>query len=208
MTLRVIGAGMGRTGTMSLKLALERLLGAPCYHMVEVFPRPTHPAIWTAAARGEPVDWHALLDGFSAAVDWPASAFWKEISVAFPEAVILLSTRSSESWWKSASETIFAVERSASPQSTMIDAVLGARFTRDIHDRAAAIAAYEAMNADARATAPPDRFVDWTPKDGWAPICKALGVPIPDAPFPHANTTDEFRSRIGTPGGPPGPPKH
>src|SRR6266566_10081202 len=99
MTLRVIGAGMGRTGTMSLKLALERLLGGPCYHMVEVFPRPAHFGLWTAAGRGKPTDWHALFDGFVAAVDWPAAAFWKEIADAFPEAIILLSTRDSESWW-------------------------------------------------------------------------------------------------------------
>src|SRR5689334_7713375 len=107
MTLKVIGAGVGRTGTMSLKIALERLLGAPCYHMVEVFQRPAHFARWTAAARGEPIDWHALLDGFAAAVDWPASAFWPELAAANPDAIILLSTRDAQGWWKSASAMIF-----------------------------------------------------------------------------------------------------
>src|SRR5207237_6118209 len=93
MTLRVVGAGVGRTGTMSLKLALERLIGAPCYHMLEVFPRPAHFGLWTAAARGKPVDWNALFAGFAAAVDWPASAFWPELAAAFPDSIILLSTR-------------------------------------------------------------------------------------------------------------------
>src|SRR6476661_1539609 len=116
MSLRVVGAGLGRTGTMSLKAALERLLGAPCYHGGEVFPRPSHVEAWNAAARGEPVDWGALFDGFQATVDWPAAAFWEEISEAFPGAVILLSTReSAESWWKSANETIFSRERGDDP---------------------------------------------------------------------------------------------
>jgi len=206
MSLRVIGAGLGRTGTMSLKGALERLLGAPCYHMIEVFPRPAHFGLWTAAARGEPVDWHALFDGFQATVDWPASAFWKEIAQAFPEALILLSTRdSAESWWKSASQTIFRVATAdrSNPVAKMVDAIFEARFTKAIDDRDAAIAAYERHNADVRANAPRDRLVEWTPKDGWGPLCKALGVAVPAEPFPHVNTTDEFKARIAA-GPPPG----
>lgn len=206
MSLRVIGAGLGRTGTMSLKGALERLLGAPCYHMIEVFPRPAHFGLWTAAARGEPVDWHALFDGFQATVDWPASAFWKEIAQAFPEALILLSTRdSAEAWWKSASETIFGIATAdrSNPVAKMVDAIFEARFTKAIDDRDAAIAAYERHNADVRATAPRDRLVEWTPKDGWGPLCKALGVAVPAEPFPHVNTTDEFKARVAA-GPPPG----
>jgi sulfotransferase family protein len=191
---------------MSLKAALERLLGAPCYHMVEVFPRPAHFGLWTAAAHGERVDWHALFDGFQAAVDWPASAFWQEISEAFPEAIILLSTRASaEAWWKSASETIFRVATAhrGSPMTAMIEAMFEARFTNAIHDREAAIAAYERHNAIVRATAPRGRLVEWAPKDGWGPLCKALGVAVPAEPFPHVNTTDEFQARVEA-GPPPG----
>ncbi len=115
MTLRVVGAGLGRTGTHSLKLALERLLGAPCYHMMEVFKHPAHLERWTAAGHDEPVNWRALLHGFVATVDWPAAAYWKELSEAFPEAIIVLSTRPSADWWKSASETIFAGRSATSP---------------------------------------------------------------------------------------------
>jgi hypothetical protein len=204
MTLRVIGAGLGRTGTMSLKLALERLLGAPCYHMVEVFARGDHQA-WTDAARGQ-VDWHALLNGYAAAVDWPAAAFWVEISAAFPDAIVLLSTRrSAEAWWTSASATIFDRSRPTSPEMrTMLDAVIGGRFTANTQDRAAMIAAYEQHNARVRAMAPRDRLVDWQPDDGWAPLAAALRLPVPAEPFPHVNTTDEFRARVvrGQPGRP------
>ena len=200
MTLRVIGAGMGRTGTMSLKLALERLLGGPCYHMIEVFPRPAHFGLWTAAGLGKSVDWHALFDGFVAAVDWPAAAFWPEIAEAFPEAIILLSTRPSEAWWKSASETIFAPRETPvpPPMADMLAAVLSNRFTANRTNKDEAIAAYERGNANVRATAPRSRLVEWTPGDGWAPLCKALGVPVPADPFPHANTTDEFKARVAS----------
>jgi hypothetical protein len=201
MTLRVVGAGLGRTGTMSLKLALERLLGAPCYHMAEVFAHPEHVPVWHAAARGEPVDWHALFSGYAAAVDWPVGSFWAEVSAAFPDALILLSTRSAESWWKSASETIFPTSAKAAgtPWHAMWQEIARRRFTLQLGDRAAAIDAYERHNAEVRARAPRQRLLEWTARDGWAPLCRALGVAVPDAPFPHANSTEEFLGHHGGP---------
>lgn len=197
MTLRLIGAGVGRTGTLSLRVALETLLGEPCYHMFEVREHPEHIPLWHAAARGATVDWRALLEPYGAAVDWPAAAFWPEISAAFPDAVILLSTRDAESWWRSASSTIFEVIKDVSgPWREMVDAMLAARFTSDIHDRDAAIAAFEAHNRAVRARAPAARLVEWQAADGWAPICAALGLPVPDAPFPHVNSTEEFRTQV------------
>src|SRR4051812_46884347 len=110
MTMRIVGAGLGRTGTHSLKLAIERLTGAPCYHMIEVFGHPEHLPIWRDAATGTEPDWARLLDGYEAIVDWPGASFWREMSVAFPDAKILLSTRTDgETWWRSASKTIFEV---------------------------------------------------------------------------------------------------
>jgi hypothetical protein len=198
MTLRVVGAGLGRTGTLSLKLALERLLGAPCYHMTEVFAHPEHVSLWHAAARGEPVDWYALFAGYAAAVDWPVGSFWPEVSEAFPEARIVLSTRSAESWWQSASQTIFPVSARAAgtPWHAMWTELARNRFTTRLDDRAAAIAAYERHNADVRARASKARLLEWTAKDGWEPLCRALGVPVPDEPFPHANSTEEFLGRF------------
>lgn len=199
MSLRIIGAGLGRTGTYSLKLALERLLGAPCYHMAEVFPRPGHVPLWHAAALGQMPDWDSLFTGFAAAVDWPASAFWKELSVAYPDAPILFSYRDSESWWESAHATIFGsldrVRTEMPPWHDMIAAMMVNRFTPNLNDREACIAAYESHNADVRATAPLDRLIEWSTGDGWGPICAALDLPIPDEPFPRANTREEFLSR-------------
>lgn len=195
MPLRVVGAGLGRTGTLSLKTALERLLGGPCYHGSEVFTRPEHVDWWNSAARGESVDWSALFDGFHATVDWPAAAFWEEISVAFPESIILLSTRESvDSWYRSAHETIFQYAPIAGtvPVLKMFATVLDARFTPDALDADAAKAAYERHNARVRAVAPAERLVEWTPRDGWGPLCEALGVPVPDEPFPRLNAKEDW----------------
>ncbi len=197
MSLRVIGAGLGRTGTASLKIALARLLGAPCYHMLEVIQRPEHVPHWHAAARGDMPDWDALFDGYAAAVDWPASAFWRELSERYPDALILLSTRSAESWWASASETIFALRHEdGDARGEMIRDLLHRRFSERLDDRGAAMTAFDAHNANVRATAPRERLLEWTAKDGWGPLCSALGVPVPDEPFPQVNTRDEFKARV------------
>jgi hypothetical protein len=201
MALRVIGSGVGRTGTTSLKAALTRLLGAPCYHMVDVFARPADFAVWTSAGQGKPVDWHALYEGFAATCDWPSASFWPDLLAAFPDALVVHSTRDAESWWRSARDTIFSGPAGGDtpggpPMRAMLDAILGARFTRDVRDHDAAIAAYERHNAHVLATAPRDRLVQWSVKDGWGPLCAALGLPVPAEPFPHANTTEDFRAQM------------
>jgi len=196
VTLRVVGAGLGRTGTLSLKLALEKLLGAPCYHMFEVMAHPEHVPAWYAAARGEPVDWATLMQGYAAAVDWPAGSFWPELAAAFPDALILLSTRSADSWWASASQTIFPAsmrpELAETPWGAMWREICRTRFTTALGDRAASIAAYERHNADVRARAPTARLLEWRASEGWTPLCRALGVAVPAEPFPHANSREEF----------------
>ena len=196
MALRVVGAGLGRTGTLSLKVALEQLLGGPCYHMAEVFAHPEHVARWHAAARGEMPDWHGLFAGYRAAVDWPAASFWPELARAFPDALVLLSLRDPESWWQSAHDTIFSATRGASDEwRAMMEELVAARFTGALDDRAACIAAFERHNAAVRQGVPRSRLLEWRAADGWAPICSALGVPVPSEPFPRVNTRDEFIGR-------------
>jgi hypothetical protein len=203
MKLRVVGAGVGRTGTESLKQALERLLGGPCYHMLEVIQRPQMFAYWSAAARGEPVDWDEVFAGYVACVDWPAAAWWPEISAAYPDALVLLSVRSSpDVWFRSASDTIFKHLGAAGGPvppgfAENADALMGMmkRFTLDVNNPDAAKAAYEAHNQKVRDTVPPERLLEWEPGDGWEPICARLGLAVPDEPFPHVNTTEMFNER-------------
>jgi Sulfotransferase domain len=184
-----------------LKLALERLLGAPCYHMAEVFKRPQDIPIWHAAAKGEPVDWRALFADYVAAVDWPPAGFWPQLAEVFPDAIILLSVRDADAWWKSASNTIFAayqagLRSNANPGwSEMITAMFTNTFTPGFLDAETAKAAFDRHNADVRKRAPANRLVEWRVTEGWGPLCAALGVPVPDEPFPVSNTSEEFRAR-------------
>ena len=202
--IRVVGAGVGRTGTASLKEALERLLGGPCYHMKEVFEHlDEHVPVWHAAIRGEDVDWSSVLDGYVAIVDWPGAACWRSMAAAYPDAKVLLSTRKdAATWWKSASATIMS---EVSPEDEAAHPELK-DFGRMVHDMFAAfdpgwkdpdvaMAAYERHNAAVRAEVPPERLVEWQPGDGWEPLATALGVPVPGEPFPHTNTTAEFQER-------------
>ena len=189
---------MGRTGTHSLKVALEQLLGAPCYHMVEVFEHPEHVAVWKAAALGEPVDWDSILKGYAAAVDWPAASFWQEISAQYPEAIVVFSRRDPVAWWESASSTIFA-NFDAIPNAEwkdMIGAVFQHRFTTAIDDREACIAAYCKHEDEVLTSAPKNRLVVWEAKDGWGPICQALELPQPSHPFPVTNTKEQFLAMV------------
>ena len=194
MTLQVVGAGMGRTGTNSLKLALERLLGEPCYHMFECFQRPEHMPLWTRAARGDAPDWDELLSGYAAVVDFPPAAFWPELMQAYPEALILLSVRDTNDWWISASQTIFpsVLAMPPGPLREMIEALWSNRFTPAVDDEKMAKAAFEKFNEHVRAGVPPERLLEWRPGDGWDPICAALELPIPPEPFPHVNTKKDF----------------
>jgi len=206
MSLRVVGAGLGRTGTHSLKDALEQLLGGPCYHMIEVFGRPDDIAVWQAAIDGAPPQWNEFLADYRATVDWPAAAFWRDIADANPDAIVLLSTReSADAWWRSANATIFEVSRrsrdGAGPvppaHLQMIADLFSRTFTSEWTDEDAAKRAYEAHNAAVRAAVPADRLVEWHPGDGWEPLCAALGIDEPAEPFPHVNSTDEFRAMAG-----------
>lgn len=200
MALRVIGAGLPRTGTASLVQALERLLGERCYHM-SVIPR--HPFDlgdgWDRALADRPVDWDQVFEGFGAAVDWPASLFWRETSAAYPDAPIVLSTRdSAQTWYESADATILPYARMAlAPDweggkgfTGLLERFTG---TKEWNDPATLMAAYERHNEAVRNTAPRERLLDWRATDGWEPICRALDLPVPDEPFPWMNKRSEWR---------------
>jgi hypothetical protein len=199
MGLQVIGAGVGRTGTTSLKLALERLLGGRCYHMWEVFQQPSHVAWWQQAVDGGRLDWDAVFGGFTASVDWPAAAFWPELTARYPDAIVLLSEReSADAWFDSVDGTISELfRRPSGPELAewfaMAHALLRARFVDAPFERDAARRAYEEHNRRVRATVPPERLVVWRPGDGWGPLCAGLGLAEPGEPFPHLNTRDDYR---------------
>jgi Sulfotransferase domain len=205
MSLKVVGVGLGRTGTNSLKVALEALLGRPCYHMFELVANPQHVPAWERAVRGEAVDWHALFAGYAATVDWPGCAFWRAIAAANPDAAVLLSTReTAETWWASMEQTIVPALRgpmlSEHPDlmrgQQMVRELFRTRFTPDFTDRDTAIGAYERHCEDVRREVPAARLIEWQPRDGWEPICSRLGVRVPDTPFPHENASEDFGENV------------
>ena len=201
--MRIVGAGLGRTGTLSLKLALERLLGQPCYHMLEVFGHLDHIPTWHAAYRGESVDWQPILGPYDAIVDWPGAGVWRQLAATYPEAKVLLSTRKdAATWLKSARATIM----DSSPENALDEDPkmpgfgpmardMFAAFEPNWRDDDAAMAAYDRHNEEVRREVPADRLVEWQPGDGWVPLAAALGVDVPDEDFPHVNTTEEFVGR-------------
>jgi hypothetical protein len=205
MALKVVGVGLGRTGTNSLKVALEQLLGGPCYHMFELIAHPQQVPEWERALRGEAVDWNALFDGYAATVDWPGCAFWRDLVVANPDASVLLSTRdSAQTWWASMEHTIVPALHgpmlSEHPElmrgQEMVRELFRTRFTPQFADRDAAIAVYERHCDDVRREVPAARLIEWQPRDGWEPICARLGLPVPDTPFPHENSSEDFGDNV------------
>ncbi len=200
MGLSVVGAGFGRTGTRSMKAALEQLGVGPCHHMVEVFSRPWSEPGWAAAVRGDDVELAPLLDGFRSCVDFPSCAVWRRLTDEHPAAKVVLTVRPAERWWASFDATIgprlgggtSAREGGDDLMSALRDHVFGGR----TDDRLAAIAAYEAHNADVIATIPEERLLVFDVSEGWAPLCAFLDVPVPDTEFPHSNTTEEFQALV------------
>jgi len=198
MPLAIIGAGLGRTGTMSLKLALEQLGLGPCYHMAEVFQNPAAPALWEAVADGHGPGWETIFEGFRATVDWPSATFYKALADAYPDAKVILTTRDPGAWFASTQATIFARDFAATPTdpfASMVLKVVGDLFDRRMHDREHVIGVYERHNAQVRATIAPDRLLDYEVAQGWTPLCDFLGVATPQGPMPKVNTTQEFQAR-------------
>ena len=194
MVLSVIGAGFGRTGTMSLKLALEQLGFGPCHHMVEVIKNPAAIGWWEAAADGEATDWAKVFEGFNSTVDWPSATFYKELADAYPAAKVILSLRDPEAWFASTQATIFrrAFDDMSDPFQRMAHKVIGRLFDQRLTDKAKVIEVYNRHNETVRRTIPAERLLVYDIAEGWQPLCDFLGVEVPDGPIPKVNTTEDF----------------
>jgi hypothetical protein len=199
MPLKVIGVGVGRTGTYSLKLALNELGFGPCHHMEEVAKDlPVQLSLWQAALEGR-ADWAAIYDGYESAVDWPTARFFRELHAAYPEARFILSHRSPRSWAESFGETIYKLisESDQAPEHlqewlAMAREVIHQTGIPAGADVAGLEAAFSAHAEAVKAAIPADRLLVYEIKEGWGPLCAFLGVPASDAPFPRTNDRSEF----------------
>jgi sulfotransferase family protein len=212
--MKLIGAGLPRTGTLSQKVALEILGVGPCYHMVNVLADLDLAPQWRRALDGDG-EWEEIFDGFQATVDWPGSFFYRELIEIYPDAKVLLSVRDGDSWARSMRETIWGVLYGEGLISHLSSArgeidpqwrsyaqlmkemwqrsgLLSGEGTRDAQ-MSSAIQRYE---EEVGATVPRERLLVWSVTDGWEPLCEFLEVPVPEMPFPHLNDSKEFSERI------------
>jgi hypothetical protein len=196
MALKVIGTGFGRTGTDSMREALDLLGFGPCHHIFAVNRDETQRQRWRALAKGAAPDWEALFEGYASCVDWPSAFYWRELIAAYPEARVLLTYRSPESWWESFEKTVLAFSSpEADPESLGVALIRTQVFGGRPHDREHAIAVYKANVEAVMATVPPQRLlVHHLGSSGWEPLCRHLGVPVPDQPYPTRNSRANFLS--------------
>jgi hypothetical protein len=217
MALKIIGAGFGRTGTLSVYTALKEL-GFPCYHMFEVLKNEdnkSHLDFWRKVANSEPgtqQDWEQVFSKYSAAVDNPACCVWKELLVAYPDAkvVLTLHPKGAEAWYDSTIETIYFTEKMWQFKVLKLATPFGRKFgdmsskliwgrshKSTMKDRDKAIAHYKQHIEDVKAAVPPDRLLVFSADQGWGPLCEFLGVPAPDSKFPNVNDRSEIKKTIG-----------
>jgi hypothetical protein len=213
--MRVIGAGFGRTGTMSLKAALEELGCGPCFHMIDLLQAPERVPLWQAAVDGDDVDWDEAFDGYESTVDWPGCTFYRRLAEHYPDAPVVLTVRDPDAWYESTRQTIFEVREAmkrgeidadeaslaATPEAMKMiggliwDGTFDGRFL----DRSYAIDVFNRHNEEVIASVPRERLLVHEIQDGWEPLALFLGVEIPDTEFPHLNDTDAFRKMCGMP---------
>ena len=212
--MKVIGAGFGRTGTMSLKAALEQLGCGPCFHMIDLIRDPEPLPYWVAAANGERIDWTEALEGWESSVDWPGCTFWEEMAETWPDAPVLLSVRDPEAWYRSCLNSIHAAKEMAlageleggdeegpSPEVVgMINNLIwNGTFKGRFLEKDYALEVFHRHNEDVKAKVPADRLLVYEIKQGWEPLCEFLDVDVPDTPMPHLNDTESFRNMFGMP---------
>lgn len=199
MTISLIGAGYGRTGTLSLKSALETLGYNKCHHMIEVINNPGEPERWMQAIDAQTVDWESLLEGYQATVDWPACHFYRELADYYPKAKVLLSIRDPLEWFESISATTLRVIRKrmqssepGQPKNLGSELVVKAAFGGEIDDVEHAINMFNQHTKEVVDAIEPDRLLIFDVREGWEPLCQFLDKPLPDTAFPRVNSRDDF----------------
>jgi hypothetical protein len=204
MPLQVIGAGFGRTGTSSLKNALERLGFGPCHHMFEIIIHPEQALFWDRAARGEPMNWDAVFAGYESSLDWPSCTFYKELAGCYPDAKVILTLRDPKAWYKSVCETILPAMKGpmilpngkrVGPPGDFAPLLIGEKTFNKTFDEDSMIEVYLRHNEEVKRTISAERLLVFQATDGWEPLCKFLGVPVPSDPYPKLNTTEDMQAR-------------
>jgi hypothetical protein len=200
MPLKVVGSGLGRTGTKSMQTALNMLGVGPCHHMVEVFSHPQSMQWWIDASEGRP-NWDLIFKDYRSMVDYPGAAYWKELADHYPEAKVLHTVRDPDKWFDSTQATIFAPQGAAarangdSVQTRFFNSFIG-DLRPHLADRAYMTDFFRKHTEAVKATIAPERLLVFEVGEGWERLCKFLGVPVPAEPYPSENSTAEFQARV------------
>jgi len=209
VALKIIGAGFGRTGTNSLKLALEILESQPCHHMLEVLPCENQIKWFHEKAHGKTVIWDEVFENYGSAVDWPSSAYYKELADHYPDSKVILSIRDPDNWYDSTKETIYFVSTEIPKwllflsskkrqiyemiKKTIWQGVFDGKF----EDREYAVNVFKKHIKKVKSAIPEDRLLIHEAKEGWEPLCEFLGKPVPNQPYPRVNEANTFKKQIG-----------
>lgn len=205
----VIGVGFGRTGTLSLKAALEDLDFGPCMHMIPVLADTERATLFRKAAEGDRDSLDAALDGCRSTVDWPGTYFWRELVRDNPDAKVVLTVRDPQKWYDSAFQTIYRAASARDLPADMAPAmemahatVWDGTFDGRFADREFAVRTFEEHNAAVRREVPAERLLAFEVAQGWEPLCDFLDRPVPDKPFPRLNDAAAFQEMVAGPHGP------
>jgi hypothetical protein len=197
MALKVVGSGLGRTGTKSMQTALGMLGFGPCHHMVEVFAHPESMALWIDAGEGRP-DWDLIFKDYQSMVDYPGAAHWRAIADHYPDAKVLHTVRDPDKWFESTQATIFAPSNAPrqqqGPQAAFFASFMGP-MVGHMDDRAWMTEHFRRHTEEVKATIAPERLLIYEVGEGWDRLCAFLGVPVPDEPYPSENSREEFIAR-------------
>lgn len=214
MSIKIVGAGYGRTGTKSLQLALEKLGYGKCYHMEELFRNPAGITHWKNAYQGKKVDWTSLFQNYQSIVDFPGAIYYKEIANHFPDTKVILSVRDPEKWYQSVRATIFGFDPGPAIKMKMLfkmpfsaparnlfqviqqsnKAIWNQYFEDKFEDKDYAIQRFKQHIEEAKRVIPKERLLIFDAKDGWQPLCDFLGKEIPSEPYPNSNKKEDFQT--------------
>jgi hypothetical protein len=201
MTLQIIGPGFGRTGTTSLKVALEHLGYGPAHHMFEVRDHPELLPSWAAVGHGGRPDWDAIFSGYRAQVDWPGARYWRELAALYPDAKLILTVRDPEEWYDSVAASIlpFMAGRGTYDDAhtnavadMAYNVVVAGVFNERLNERDYAISLFNAHIAEVQRSIPPSRLLTFDVNEGWEPLCAFLDCPVPAISFPRLNSSKQF----------------
>lgn len=207
--LKVIGAGLFKSGTYSFKIALEILGFGPCYHMEEFAKNPSHVVYWEKAENNQPVNFDEFLGGYNSGVDLPINHHVRELLEAYPDAKVVLFERDDlDAWHKSILTTIYptaGAELAPCPEPEDSFPSLRRKYilrfwmerTKEVYGKKeTAIAEYKRHSEEIKRIVPPEKLLVMKINEGWGPLCKFLNVPVPNVPFPHKNDTKSFVKNI------------